>query len=354
MRKCVGAGENRKKYLDGCTVGLMAWLYERVPSLGIAQKLIEFSRLYRWGECKLPNKVHDADDRLKSITAEMVFEFNPTSQELCFLNPDSAVAAIVRAKDREIKELKKRVAELEATANKDLCVLAPAKANATATKEQRDHGAGDNDREEKERKDEDEEDGEMDKERKDDEDEEEEEKAEEDEQKEKKTKEGQEAKKGEKENGEDEVGKEKKCEKEEERKYGDDDEERDHDADNEYNDMNEENQTKYRAGQVSCHHEVEMNKKLEAISRKLDFGQEVNFGERDYEAARTLSSIVDGVQNRDDPLSTTSTKRAKQRNEESDHGEEKKTIPEQEKANPPKKKKWSDLKLNVKAFEKYN
>jgi len=269
------------------------------------------------------------------------------------LNPDSAVAAIVRAKDQEIKELKKRVAELEAAANKDLCVVAPAKADAAATKEQRDRGAaceeqGDNDGEEKERKyeeEEDEEDEEMDEERKDDEneEEEEEEKAEQDEQKEEKTKEGQDDKKGEKEDGEDEEGKEKEGEKEEERKDGD------HDADNEHNDMNEENQTKHRAGQVSCHHEVEMNKKLEAISRKLNFGQDVNFGERDYEAVRTLSSIVDGVQNPDElitkrkpkdldsPVSTTPAKRAKQRNEESDHGEEKKTIPEQEKAGPPKK-----------------
>ncbi|PIN16211.1 hypothetical protein CDL12_11140 [Handroanthus impetiginosus] len=336
-----------------------ACLYERIPSLGTTQKLIEFSWLYRWGECKLPNKVHDAEDRLKSITAEMVFEFNPISQELCLLNPDSAVAAIVRAKDQEIKELKKRVAELEAAANKDLCVIAQTKEDAAATKEQRDRGAaceeqGDNDGEEKERKyeEEDEEDEEMDEKRKDDEDEEEEEeeKAEQNEQNDEKTKEGQDDKKGEKEDGEDEKGKEKEGEKEEERKDGDDDEERDHDADNEHNDMNEENQTKHRAGQVSCHHEVEMNKKLEAISRKLDFGQDVDFGERNYEAVRTLSSIVDGVQNPDElikkqksedldsPLSTMPAKRAKQRNEESDHGEEKKTITEQEKAGPPKKK----------------
>ncbi|PIN05199.1 hypothetical protein CDL12_22263 [Handroanthus impetiginosus] len=256
MRKCVGAGGNRKKYLDGCTVGLM-----------VTQKLIEFIRLYRWGECKLPNKVHNAEDRLKSITAEMVFEFNPTSQELCLLNPDSAVAAIVRAKDQEIKELKK---------------------------------IGDNDGEEKERKyeeEEDEEDEEMDEEKKDNEDEKE--KAEQDEQKEEKIKEGQDDKKGKKEDGEDEEGKEKKGEKEEERK--------------------DENQTKHRACQVSCHHEVEMNKKLEVIYRKLDFG------EWDYEAVRTLSSIVDDLNS---PLSTTLAKRAKQRNEESDHDEEKKTIPE--------------------------
>ncbi|PIM99986.1 hypothetical protein CDL12_27512 [Handroanthus impetiginosus] len=325
-----------------------AWLYERVPSLGTTQKLIEFSWLYRWGECKLPNKVHDSEDRLKIITAEMVFEFNHTSQELCLLNLDSAIVVVVLAKDQEIKELKKRIAELEAAANKDLCVLTPAKADAAAIKEQCDRGAaceeqGDNDGVEKERKDEeekDEKDEEMDEEKKDDEDEEEEEKAEQDD------------KKGEKEDGEDKEGKEKEGEKEEERKDGDDDEERDHNANNEHNDMNEENQTKHRAGQVSCHHEVEMNKKLEVISRKLNFGQDVDFGEWDYEAVRTLSSIIDDVQNQDELIEKCKSKDFDSPLK-SDHGEEKKTIPEQEKAGSPKKI-WSDLKLNVKAFEKYN
>ncbi|PIN12153.1 hypothetical protein CDL12_15244 [Handroanthus impetiginosus] len=236
--------------------------------------LIEFFQLYRWGECKLPNKVHDVVDHLKSITAEM---FNPTSHELCLLNPDSTVAAIVRAKDQEIKELKKRVAELEAGANKNLCVLAPIKSNATTTKEQRDRGTawekqGDNDGEEKKIKDEEEEyqeDEEMDEERK----EEEKEKAEEDQQKEKKIEKRQDDKKGEKEDGKDEKGKEKEGEKEEEKKDGNDDEE----------------------WQVSCHYEVEMNKKLEAISQKLNFGQDVNFGKWDYEVVCTLSSIVNGV-----------------------------------------------------------
>ncbi|PIN09523.1 hypothetical protein CDL12_17895 [Handroanthus impetiginosus] len=289
MRKCAGAGRNRKKYLDGCTVGLM------------------------------------------------VCEFNPTSQELCLLNPNSAITAIARAKHQEIKELTKRVEEVEAATNKDLCVLAPVKIDATATKEQRDRGAAcDNDGKEKEKKDEkkeDEKDEEMDEKRKDDEDEKEEEKTEEDEQKKEKIEEGQNDKKGKKEDGEDEEGKEKECEKEEERKDGNDDEECDHDANNEYNDMNKENQTKHRAGQVSWYHEIEMNKKLEGIPRKLNFGQDVDF---DF----------------DSPLSTTPAKCAKQMNDESDHAEEKKIIPEQEKAGP--KKKWSDLKLNAKAFEKYN
>ncbi|PIN20752.1 hypothetical protein CDL12_06559 [Handroanthus impetiginosus] len=198
-------------------------LISRPRDKEVSQKLIEFFRLYRWKECKLPNKVHDAEDHLKIITAEML---NPTSQELCLLNLDSAVAAIVRAKDQEIKELKKRVAELEAAVNKNLCVLDPAKADAAATKEQRDRGA-----EEKKKKDEeeeDEEDEEMDEERKNDENEEEEEKVVEDEQKKEKMKEGQDDKKGKKKDGEDDEGKEKEGEKEDERKYGDDDEERDH------------------------------------------------------------------------------------------------------------------------------
>ncbi|PIN25561.1 hypothetical protein CDL12_01694 [Handroanthus impetiginosus] len=256
--------------------------------------------------------LHNAENRLKSITIKMVFEFNPTSQELCLLNSDSTVAII----------LNKRVAKLEAATNKDLCVLAPVKADTDATKEQGDHGTtceehGDNDGEEKERKDKEEEnqeDKEMDKERKN----------EKDKIEEKKTEEGQDDKKGEK-------GKEKEDDKEEEMKYGDNDEEHDHDANNEYNEMNEENQTK----------PVEMYKKLEVISRKLDFGQDMDFGEWDYEVVRTLSSIIDDF---DSPLSTMLAKCAKQRNEKRDHAQGKKTIPEQEKAGP-QQKKLLDLKL---------
>ncbi|PIN06354.1 hypothetical protein CDL12_21093 [Handroanthus impetiginosus] len=247
--------------------------------------------LYWWEECKLPNKLHDAEDCLKSITDEM---------ELCLLNSDITVAVIVRAKDQEIRELKKRVAELEAAANKDLCVLPPVKADTTVTKEQGDHGEA---CEEKDEEKEDEEDEEMDKERKNDENKEEKEKVEEDEQKEGKIEEGQDDKKGEKEDGENEEGKEKESEKEEERKDGDDDEE-----------------------PSIMPHEVEMNKKLEMISRKLDFGQDVNFGEQDYEAVHIL-------------------------NEKRDHAQEKKTIPEQEKINS-QQKKMVRLEIEMKAFEK--
>ncbi|PIN23547.1 hypothetical protein CDL12_03730 [Handroanthus impetiginosus] len=228
----------------------------------------------------------------------------------------------VRAKDQRIKDLKKRVVELEAAANKDLCVLAPVKADAATTKEQRNRGAtceeqGNNDGKEQERKDEEE----MDEEIKDDEDEEEEEKVAENEQKKEKIKEEQDDKKGKKKNGKDKERKEKECEKEEEIKYGDDYEERDHNPDNEYNDMNEENQTKHRAGQVSCHHEVEMNKKLESISRKLDFEQDVNFNRNELVEKQKSENF-------DSSLSTTPAKRAKRRNEKRDHTEEKKTIPE--------------------------
>ncbi|PIN10368.1 hypothetical protein CDL12_17041 [Handroanthus impetiginosus] len=252
-----------------------------------AQKLIEFPQLYWWGECKLPNKVHDADDRLKSITAEMVFEFNPTSQELCLLNSDSAVAAIVRAKDQEIKELKKRVAELEAAANKDLCVVAPAKVDAGATKEQRDRGAACEERRRMRKMRRWIKKGKMMKMRK---------------RKRKrkrklsrmskrkrKSRRGRTIRKVKRKMVKMRRRKRRKVRKRRKEKI-----------------VMMMRSTKHRADQVSCHHEVEMNKKLEAISRKLDFGQDVNFGKWNYEAIRTLSSIID------------------------------------------------DLKLNVKAFEKYN
>ncbi|PIM99834.1 hypothetical protein CDL12_27666 [Handroanthus impetiginosus] len=189
---------------------------------------------------------------------------------------------------RKSKEIPRRLYcwVYETTANKDLCVLAPVKADTATIKEQHDHGAayeeqGDNDGEEKERKDkedeEDKEDKEMNEERKDDEDEEE------DEQKKEKIEERQDDKKNEKEDGENKEGNEKNVRKRKKEKM-----------------VTTMRSTKHHAGQVSCHHEVEMNKKLEAISRKLNFGQDVNFGEQDYEALCTLSSIIDDVQNRDE------------------------------------------------------
>ncbi|PIN26508.1 hypothetical protein CDL12_00735 [Handroanthus impetiginosus] len=211
MSKRVGAEENQKKYLNGCTIRLM------------------------------------------------VFEFNLTSQELGLLNPGNTVAAIVRAKDEEIKELKKRIAKIE-EANKSFCVQAPMnadiaakdekikdsqtkdtpiKADTPANKEQGDRAAaceeqGDyataHDAQSDYGKDKEDEEEKKEEEKKNEEDEQKEKKNEEDEQKEKKT------------------------------------EEHDHKGDNEYNDMNEENWTKLRAGQCAKQRNIKRDRALKKES----------------------------------------------------------------------------------------
>ncbi|PIN24681.1 hypothetical protein CDL12_02591 [Handroanthus impetiginosus] len=84
---------------------------------------------------------------------------------------------------------------------------------------------------------------------------------------------------------------EKKEKKEENEKKNEEDEEKEKKIEEKNDDKNgkkkdgEENRTKHYVDQVSCHHKVEM-KKLKVISRKLDFGKDVNFGKRDYKAVR--------------------------------------------------------------------
>ncbi|PIN03836.1 hypothetical protein CDL12_23635 [Handroanthus impetiginosus] len=130
-------------------------------------------------------------------------------------------------------------------------------------------------------------------------------KNEKDEKKEKKTE------KGEKKDGEDKECKENEDEKEEQRKDGD--------------------------GEEHDHDEVEMKKKLEAISRKLNFGQDVNFDKWDNDVNRDDRIRKRKLDDFDSSLSTTLAKRAKQKNVKRDCAQEKKTIPEQRKAKPQQK-----------------
>ncbi|KZV39476.1 hypothetical protein F511_36689 [Dorcoceras hygrometricum] len=57
----------RKTYVDGCTVGLMAWVYERVSSLGVRDSLLMFPRIFQWGNSRIPLNVVKAELLLKSI-----------------------------------------------------------------------------------------------------------------------------------------------------------------------------------------------------------------------------------------------------------------------------------------------
>ncbi|XP_073308945.1 uncharacterized protein [Primulina huaijiensis] len=63
----------RKTYLDGCVVGMMAWVYEKVPSLGVVSGSPRtYPRLFKWCESKIPLKVEEAEALIKRITCTKV------------------------------------------------------------------------------------------------------------------------------------------------------------------------------------------------------------------------------------------------------------------------------------------
>ncbi|XP_073298698.1 uncharacterized protein [Primulina huaijiensis] len=75
--KHVRDGERRKKYFDGCVIGLMAWVYERIPSLGKPCALHIFPRFFRWVDSKIPNDLDAASVAFLSITKNKVLPHLP-------------------------------------------------------------------------------------------------------------------------------------------------------------------------------------------------------------------------------------------------------------------------------------
>ncbi|KZV41194.1 hypothetical protein F511_44001 [Dorcoceras hygrometricum] len=69
-----------KMYVDGCVVGLMALVYESIPTLGVRRSLKLYPRLFRWGKSRIPLKSDEADTLLNSvdITQALVYESIPT------------------------------------------------------------------------------------------------------------------------------------------------------------------------------------------------------------------------------------------------------------------------------------
>lgn len=70
-----------KTYVDGCTVGLMAWLYEKIPSFGHARSLRSFPRLFRWDESKIPKNAIAAEKLFKRIDFSRVLDIVPFPEE---------------------------------------------------------------------------------------------------------------------------------------------------------------------------------------------------------------------------------------------------------------------------------
>ncbi|XP_073021734.1 uncharacterized protein [Primulina eburnea] len=104
-----------KIYLDGCVVGMMAWVYEKVPSLGVVSGSPRtYPRLFKWCESKIPLKVEEAEALLKRITCTKVFDIILFGEELeLFDQREENIKMSSKIKDAEtmykIKSLEKLV-----------------------------------------------------------------------------------------------------------------------------------------------------------------------------------------------------------------------------------------------------
>ncbi|XP_051121608.1 uncharacterized protein LOC127245008 [Andrographis paniculata] len=116
LLKSISDFKSGKKYLTGCTAGLLAWFNERVPTLDKARCLPKVPRLFRWLNSLGPmSRVH-AVDELTSIKRSDVQEFYRIGTEekfvraICHASEEAAqeIAALkveLRKKDTAIARL---------------------------------------------------------------------------------------------------------------------------------------------------------------------------------------------------------------------------------------------------------
>ncbi|XP_012842486.1 PREDICTED: uncharacterized protein LOC105962714 [Erythranthe guttata] len=116
----------KKTYVNGCTIGLLAWLYERVPSIGSPTSLSRFPRFFRWDSSKTGREESKFQKALSELTAEKVVLFIPKSEESKLINLPATclddctnsgfngAEVLLEARDVEIIILKKKIEELEA------------------------------------------------------------------------------------------------------------------------------------------------------------------------------------------------------------------------------------------------
>lgn len=117
-----------KFYMDGCVVGLMALVYEALPSVGVCSNSNANPRLFRWEESAIPfvNAAEVTKSLLKSIDSTQVLSMQPCYEEEKLLHPNRVLKLeeetskvrrlekIVKRQMDEIEFLRKRCAELEA------------------------------------------------------------------------------------------------------------------------------------------------------------------------------------------------------------------------------------------------
>ncbi|KZV27899.1 hypothetical protein F511_36584 [Dorcoceras hygrometricum] len=107
-----------KMYVDGCVVGLMALVYESIPTLGVRRSLNLYPRLFRWGKSKIPLKSDEADTLLNRVDITQVLPIRPFNEEENLVSEDGMpevrrLEKIVIRQSEKIKLLEKRCAELE-------------------------------------------------------------------------------------------------------------------------------------------------------------------------------------------------------------------------------------------------
>ncbi|KZV30005.1 hypothetical protein F511_24389 [Dorcoceras hygrometricum] len=68
-------------YVDGCVVGLMALVYESIPTLGVRRSLNLYPRLFRWGKSRIPLKSDEADTLLNHVDITQVLPIQPFNEE---------------------------------------------------------------------------------------------------------------------------------------------------------------------------------------------------------------------------------------------------------------------------------
>lgn len=67
--------EGTSKYFEGCTIGLLAWVHERINSLGNATCVHIYPRFFRWSKSEIPTDEMQARKRFGEITEEQVTKF---------------------------------------------------------------------------------------------------------------------------------------------------------------------------------------------------------------------------------------------------------------------------------------
>ncbi|KZV38990.1 hypothetical protein F511_40361 [Dorcoceras hygrometricum] len=121
-----------KTYVDGCTVGLMAWVYERVPSLGVRRSLVMFPSLFQWVNSKIPLNAAKVELLLKSIDSTKILSIYPFVEEKMLLevklmDPEDGTSFmkslqnLLREQMDEIQKLKWKCIELECESLRNSC-----------------------------------------------------------------------------------------------------------------------------------------------------------------------------------------------------------------------------------------